>query len=99
MYQQSSSQSSSPLDVQQPQLLATDDINQANSSRELNGLLLLGSLLFVAAGIAFVTSGFANEIKLIGLIVIVSLFYVSDIVLYSRQKVLRPAAVAFIGTA
>lgn len=64
----------------------------------INILLSLSSLLFVAAGIAFIASPFANTLKLTVLIVIVGLFYGGGLTLYRLVKRLRPAAVAFVGT-
>lgn len=64
----------------------------------LNILLLLSSLLFVAAGIAFIASPFADGVKLTVLIIIVGLFYGGGLGLHRMVRRLRPAAVAFIGT-
>lgn len=64
----------------------------------INILLSLSSLLFVAAGIAFIASPFANTLKLTVLIAIVGLFYGGGLALHRTVKRLRPAAVAFIGT-
>ncbi|NCU40954.1 hypothetical protein EOL73_04340, partial [Candidatus Saccharibacteria bacterium] len=71
---------------------------EQKSKRTLNVLLSLGSLLFVAAGIAFVASDVTNTTKLIGICVVIALFYVGGHVLHSRAETLRSAAVAFIGT-
>lgn len=64
----------------------------------LNVLLLLSSLLFVAAGIAFIASPFADGVKLAVLMAIVGLFYGGGLGLYQTVHRLRPAAVAFVGT-
>lgn len=70
----------------------------ANQMRNLNILLGLGSLLFVAAGIAFISSGVSSSMKLIGILVIVAVFYCSGLALYLKSKLLRPAAIALVGT-
>lgn len=71
---------------------------EQKSKRSLNILLSLGSLLFVAAGIAFVASDMPDSAKLIGIFAIVALFYLGGHGLYLRSKALRPAAVSFVGT-
>ena len=78
---------------QQPTILST-----APSFNGLNLLLSLGSLLFVAAGVAFIASPFADGVKLFVLCLIVALFYGGGMMLYLNSVRLRPAAVAFIGT-
>lgn len=71
---------------------------EQKSRRSLNVLLSLGSLLFVAAGIAFVASDVSDATKLIGIYMVVALFYLGGHMLHARAEALRPAAVAFIGT-
>lgn len=64
----------------------------------INLLLSLSSLLFVAAGIAFIASPFSDSGKLFALIAIVALFYGGGIALHQTIARLRPAAVSFVGT-
>ncbi len=71
---------------------------EQKSKRMLNVLLSVGSLLFVAAGIAFVASDVADITKLIGIYAVVALFYLGGHMIHARAEALRPAAVAFIGT-
>ena len=71
---------------------------QALTMRNLNVLLGLSSLLFIAAGIAFIASPLMDLVKLIGVLLIVSIFYGGGLILYIKSEKLRPAAVAFVGT-
>lgn len=71
---------------------------EEKTRRTLNILLSLGSLLFVAAGIAFITSNFPSGVKLFGICMIVTFFYLGGLALHWFSETLRPAAIAFIGT-
>lgn len=64
----------------------------------INSLLVVGSLLFIAGGVAFLLSDLADLVKLIGSIVITVTFYGVGFALYERSTALRPAAVSFVGT-
>lgn len=81
--------------VEPPDLQA---LKKANTMRNLNVLLGLSSLLFVAAGIAFIASPLSNIVKLLGVIFIMIIFYSGGMALYVLSQKLKPAAVAFIGT-
>lgn len=66
--------------------------------RNLNIMLYMASFLLVAAAAAFVAAAMPEIIRLIGLLVVVVMFYVAGIVLYQRAPRFKPAAIAFVGT-
>lgn len=68
------------------------------SIRNLNVILYLASFLLVAAAAALIAASMPSSIKLGGLIAVVILFYGAGMILHRRAPVMRPAAVAFIGT-
>lgn len=74
------------------------EVKTRNTMRNLNILLGLGSLLFIAAGIAFIASPMPDIVKLLGVLAIVVAFYGGGIGLYIWSEKLKPAAVAFVGT-
>lgn len=80
--------------VQQP---TQEDTRQHNAVRNLNVLLFVASLLFVAAGAAFVSAAMPDGIKLVGIWMLVLAFYAGGLFLQDSEK-LRPAGVAFAGT-
>lgn len=71
---------------------------EADAKKALNILMGLSSLLFIAAGVAFIASEFSKQSKLFVLVLIVTLFYIGGLWLYSHKERLRPAAVSFVGT-
>lgn len=66
--------------------------------RNLNILLYMASFLLVAAATAFVAAAMPADVRLVGLLTVVVLFYGAGMVLHQYVPRLRPAAVAFIGT-
>lgn len=70
---------------------------QSQSVRNLNVLLFVASLLFVAAGAAFISAAMPDAIKLLGIWVLVAAFYAAGLFLQDSEK-LHPAGVAFAGT-
>lgn len=72
--------------------------NEKKSLENLNTILYMASFLLVAAASAFVATAMPGNIRLIGLIVIVVLFYGAGWILYKSVARLRPAATAFLGT-
>lgn len=69
-----------------------------NPASTLNVVLYLASFLLVAAAAALIAASMPASIKLAGLIAVVVLFYCAGIILHYKVAILRPAAVAFIGT-
>lgn len=70
----------------------------SKSLQNLNTILYMASFLLVAAASAFIATAMPSGVRLIGLIIIVILFYGVGWVLYKTVARLRPAATAFIGT-
>lgn len=70
----------------------------AKSLQNLNTILYMASFLLVAAASAFIATAMPSGVRLVGLIVIVVLFYGAGWILYKTVARLRPAATAFIGT-
>jgi hypothetical protein len=70
----------------------------ARSLQNLNTILYMASFLLVAAASAFIATAMPSGVRLVGLVVIVVLFYGAGWVLYKTVARLRPAATAFIGT-
>lgn len=68
------------------------------SLRNLNTVLYMASFLLVAAAAAFVATAMPADVRLVGLITVVVLFYGVGMVLHAHVARLRPAAAAFIGT-
>lgn len=66
--------------------------------RNLNVLLYVASFLIVAAAALFVTLTMPASVKLLSLILVTTVFYISGLVLHVRSDRLKPAAVAFVGT-
>lgn len=66
--------------------------------RNLNTLLYMGSFLLVAAAATFIAAAMPEMVRLVGLIIVVALFYLTGIILHIRVPRLRPAAIAFTGT-
>ena len=66
--------------------------------RNLNTLLYMGSFLLVAAAATFIAAAMPEMVRLIGLIIVVILFYGAGIILHIKVPRLRPAAIAFTGT-
>jgi len=66
------------------------------SLTNLNILLFVASLLFVAAGAAFVATAMPDGIKLFGVWLLVTAFYAAGMMLQPTK--LKPAGTAFIGT-
>lgn len=68
-----------------------------DSVRNMNVMLFVASLLFVAAGAAFVTTAMPDVIKLLGIWLLTAAFYAVGLSLQDSDK-FRPAGVAFAGT-
>ncbi|MFZ3417633.1 hypothetical protein, partial [Arthrobacter sp. 3Tela_A] len=66
--------------------------------RNINITLYAGSLLLVAAAALFIGISIPEQARFAGVAVLAALFYASGLVVHSRKKSLRPAAVAFTGT-
>ena len=66
--------------------------------RNINITLYSGSLLLVAAASLFIGISIPEQARFAGVAVLAALFYASGLVIHSRRKTLRPAAVAFTGT-
>lgn len=73
-------------------------IDSNKSLQNLNTILYMASFLLVAAASAFIATAMPSGVRLVGLIIIVVLFYGAGWVLYKTVARLRPAATAFIGT-
>lgn len=71
---------------------------QRRSLRNLNVILYMASFLLVAAGALFTAAAMPDTVKLIGVWLIVGLFYVTGYVIHRTVVRLRPASVAFLGT-
>lgn len=72
--------------------------NEKKSLQNLNTILYMASFLLVAAASAFIAAAMPSGVRLIGLIIIVILFYGAGWILFKTVTRLRPAATAFIGT-
>ena len=72
--------------------------SEKKSLQNLNTILYMASFLLVAAASAFIAAAMPSSVRLIGLIIIVVLFYGVGWILYKTVARLRPAATAFIGT-
>ncbi len=70
----------------------------ARDLRTINIALYSASLLLVAAGGLFIGAAVPGAARAATIVVVVALFYVSGLVLYTRLPRLQPAAVAFTGT-
>jgi len=66
--------------------------------RNINITLYSASLLLVAAAALFIGISIPEEARFAGIVLLTALFYSSGLVIHSRRKNLRPAAVAFTGT-
>ncbi|MBD7995163.1 hypothetical protein H9639_07635 [Arthrobacter sp. Sa2CUA1] len=66
--------------------------------RNINITLYSASLLLVAAAALFIGIAIPEEARFAGIVLLTGLFYSSGLVIHSRRKNLRPAAVAFTGT-
>ena len=71
---------------------------EQRSIRNLNILLYMASFLLIAAGVAFIATDIADIVKLIGVWLIVIVFYGVGMGLYAGSERLRPAGMAFLGT-
>lgn len=76
----------------------TPEQKAQRSLRNLNVILYAASFLLVAAGALFVSSSSSSIVKLIGVAVIIALFYGVGFGVYLKSQRLRPAALAFLGT-
>jgi len=81
----------------EPTPVHAEKSSQNQSLTNLNILLFVASLLFVAAGAAFVATAMPDGIKLFGVWLLVAVFYGAGMMLQSTKQ-LKPAGVAFIGT-
>ncbi|MCC9192633.1 hypothetical protein LOC59_03055 [Arthrobacter sp. zg-Y916] len=66
--------------------------------RNINITLYAGSLLLVAAASLFIGISIPEQARFAGVVALTVLFYAAGLVVHSRRKALRPAAVAFTGT-
>lgn len=71
---------------------------EASTLKNLNIALYMASFLFVAAAAAFIGAAMPSGVRLLGLIMVVVLFYGSGVALHVYSTKLQPAATAFIGT-
>lgn len=87
------------VDQTYPTTIIADDraIKEQQSLTNMNILLFVASLLFVAAGAAFVAAAMPDEIKLVGVWLLTAAFYGVGMWLRSTTK-LKAAGTAFIGT-
>ena len=69
-----------------------------NPYQTLNIILYLASFLLVASAAALIATSMPSSVKLAGLITVVVLFYTTGMILHAKVAILRPAAIAFIGT-
>ena len=76
----------------------TPEQKAQRSLRNLNIILYAASFLLVAAGALFVSSSSSSIVKLVGVMVIIALFYSVGFAVYLKSQRLRPAALAFLGT-
>lgn len=83
-----------PLD---PAALAAKKIKR--EAQNINVTLYVASLLMVAAAALFVGSALPVLARLVGVWLVTGLFYTAGLVLHSKVARLKPAAVAFTGTA
>ncbi|NCU39027.1 hypothetical protein EOL96_08400, partial [Candidatus Saccharibacteria bacterium] len=97
-YQPQASSAAMPQSAEFTDIIQTvQQDKQDQSVRNLNVLLFVASLLFVAAGAAFISAAMPDGIKLLGIWVLVAAFYAAGLFLQDSEK-LRPAGVAFAGT-
>jgi hypothetical protein len=88
-----------PLRHQAAQQVTLSPAEKAKQSlRNLNFILYTASFLLVAAGALFVSSTSSAMIKLIGVCLIITVFYAAGYLIYTKVKRLRPAGLAFLGT-
>lgn len=82
-----------------PKTSVVDDpiTKEQQSLTNMNILLFVASLLFVAAGAAFVAAAMPDEIKLVGVWLLTAAFYGVGMMLRNTTK-LKAAGTAFIGT-
>lgn len=76
----------------------TPEQREEKTIRNLNTILYAASFLLVAAAATFVATNMPAAIRLIGIWVVVILFYGAGLLLYQKLQRLRPAAIAFVGT-
>lgn len=65
--------------------------------KNMNALLFMASLLFVAAGAAFIATTMPSGVKLVAMWLLVALFYGIGLLLQNTHR-LKPAGIAFVGT-
>ena len=86
-------------------VLSMDKISHADKAKKdlqnINTILYVASLLIVAAAVLFVTidKSVTNELKFFGVWLVTIGFYGAGFILHKTSQRLRPAAVAFLGTA
>lgn len=66
--------------------------------RNLNIMLYMASFLLVAAAAAFIAAAMPEIVRLVGLLIVVLLFYTVGLALYMFAPRFKPAAIAFVGT-
>jgi hypothetical protein len=84
--------------VQSPVVAMTPEEEAKRSLRNLNLILYIASFLLVAAGALFVASSSSAMVKLIGVCIIIAIFYLAGYIIYTKVERLRPAGLAFLGT-
>lgn len=87
-----------PAPVFQPLAAETPEQKAQRSLRNLNVILYTASFLLVAAGALFVASTSTAMVKLIGVCLIIAIFYGAGFIIYTKVERLRPAGLAFLGT-
>lgn len=90
--QQDASSVAAAANVADPQIE-----HERKALKNMNMLLFMASLLFVAAGAAFIATTMPSAVKLVAMWLLVALFYGVGFVLYGTDR-LKPAGIAFIGT-
>lgn len=74
-------------------------VHRRKTLTRLNVMLYMASFLLVAAVAAFIATSAPASVRLSGIIVVTVVFYITGLTLYRYVETLRPAAVAFAGTA
>lgn len=84
--------------VPQPPRELTPEQHEQKTIRNLNAILYVASFLLVAAAAVFVAASMPALVRLLGIWIVVALFYGAGLILHQKTPHLRPAAAAFLGT-
>lgn len=76
----------------------TPQDKERTALKNLNTMLYIASFLIVAAAAAFIASNTPEMVRLVLLWAVTVLFYGAGLLLYTKSKRLRPAAISFVGT-